>query len=77
MKFMQEQQDQLQQIIHSFSIAQTSQQTPINHQPRSSSRFASGGLSMPPRQDGGPSAAPMDALALRPDPPPLKSLVCR
>ena len=28
------------------------------------------GLSMPPRQDGGPSAAPMEASALRPDPPP-------
>ena len=28
-------QDQLQRIIHSFSLAQTSQQTPINHLPPS------------------------------------------
>ena len=40
----------------------------------SSNRVASGGLSMPPRQDGGRCAAPMGASVRRPDPPP-KTLV--
>jgi len=35
----------------------------------SSSRVASGGLSRPPRQDGGRSAAPREAPARRPAPP--------